>query len=291
MACCGPGTGKATDTDTEIDFSSMSVGKIKDFLRERSVDFTDCVEKPDLIKRAKDTVAKEKKEGKTSVGSTGSGSTSTSTSKIIFSRLGVGPLQCNMCIIGDPSTREAVLVDPGGDPEKIISLVKELKVKVTQILVTHGHFDHFLAADKVKKSLGAPIYLHKADLPLWKMLPMQCMLIGMQGVAAIADPDEFLEDDQALKVLDGKCIHTPGHSPGSCCFYFASSSLLCSGDTLFRGSIGRTDLMGGDPRLIQKSIQMKLYTLPSSVRVIPGHNEETTIGYEKEHNAIIRARA
>jgi len=280
MSCCGDGSGEAHTPD----FSSMSVGAIKDYLRKNSVDFTDCVEKQDLVIRAQETMAKQKKEKKES------GSTTTSTEKIIFARRGVGPLLCNMCIIGDPATKEAVLVDPGGDAETILSLVKELKVKVVQILVTHGHFDHFLAADKVKKALSAPVYLHKDDLSLWKMLPMQCLLIGMQGVEAIPDPDHFLEDEQKLKVLDGKCLHTPGHSPGSCCFYFPSSQLLCSGDTLFRGSIGRTDLIGGDSGLIQKSILKKLYTLPKSVRVIPGHNEETTIGYEREHNAVIRAR-
>jgi len=282
MSCCGGGP---SHTEKEYDFSSMSVGAIKDYLRKHSVDYSDCVEKPELVKRAQENMGKEKKDKKET-----KQSVATSNDKILFARRGVGPLLCNMCIIGDPATKEAVLVDPGGDPEAILSLVKELKVKVTQILVTHGHFDHFLAADQVKKSLGAPIYLHKADLPLWQMLPMQCLLIGMQGVKSISDPDYFLEDGQKLKVLDGKCLHTPGHSPGSCCFYFPSHGLLCSGDTLFRGSIGRTDLMGGDSQLIQKSILEKLYTLPRTVRVVPGHNEETTIGYEREFNAIIRAK-
>jgi len=210
----------------------------------------------------------------------------------MFHQKPVGPLKCNMCIIGDPKTRNAVLVDPGGDAGEIMKLVNNLKVTIVQILVTHAHFDHFLAAGEIRKLTKSPIFLHKADLELWRMLPMQCMLFRIDAPAErIADPDQWLDDGSKLKVLDGVVIHTPGHSPGSSCFYFAESKLLFTGDTLFRASIGRTDLLGGDPKKIVESIQKKLYTLPDDINVTPGHGESTTIGYEKQNNMVVRAKS
>jgi glyoxylase-like metal-dependent hydrolase (beta-lactamase superfamily II) len=206
----------------------------------------------------------------------------------------VGPLKCNMVILGDPETKEAVLVDPGGDAEKILGAVKDLGVTITKILITHAHFDHFLAAGEVRKATGAPVCLHPADRVLWDFLPMQLRLLGMvlprETVAEIGRPDQWLADKQLIGVLDGVCIHTPGHSEGSCCFYWKDSKLLLSGDTLFRGSVGRSDMLGGNADRLKDSILTKLYALPDDVTVITGHGEKTMIGREKRNNAHIRAQ-
>jgi len=205
----------------------------------------------------------------------------------------VGPLKCNMVIIGDPQTREAVLVDPGGEEDVIIAAIEQLQVKITKILITHAHFDHLLAAGLIRSYTGAPVYLHPSDRILWDFLPMQLKLMGKtittELFESIGKPDQSLADGQELGVLDGKCIHTPGHTQGSCCFYFEQSRILLAGDTLFNGSVGRTDLLGGDPEKLRHSIQTKLYSLPDAVTVIPGHGKRTTIGKEKNSNAIIRA--
>ena len=144
-------------------------------------------------------------------------------------------------------------------------------VKVVQIVVTHGHLDHFLAAREVHEHTGAPIHLHEGDNMLWSALPMQCALLRLPAPSQeIPMPQGKLEDGDALAVLDGRVLHTPGHSPGSSCFYFESLGLLLSGDTLFRGSIGRTDLFGGSKPQIVSSIRRKLYTLPPETVVVPG---------------------
>lgn len=143
--------------------------------------------------------------------------------------IAVGPLSCNMTIIADPVSKEALLIDPGGDADKILALIKEMGVSVKQILVTHAHFDHFLAAEEVRAATGAPVLLHQADLMLWKALPIQLMMLGMGNLApkaGIKDPDSFLTDGQVLPIRGGKVIHTPGHSPGSCCFHFVFAELL-----------------------------------------------------------------
>lgn len=213
--------------------------------------------------------------------------------KPIFASEPVGALGCNMCIIGDPETKEAVLVDPGGEPEKIIAKIKELGVTVKRILVTHAHFDHFTSAGALREFTGAPVYLHPADKILWEFLPVQLhamrMTMDKAAVDRLGRPDAWLEDGASVGVLDGRVLHTPGHTAGSCCFYFDRSRLLIAGDTLFRGSVGRTDLSGGDAEALRKSILTRLYTLPDAVKVVCGHGPATSIGREKRSNAIIRA--
>lgn len=204
----------------------------------------------------------------------------------------VGPLKCNMVIVGDPVTKEVVLVDPGGDFEVIVGIIEKLQVKVLRILVTHAHFDHFLAAGMIRQHTGAPVYLHPKDKILWNFLPMQLKMLNIaissELFNSIGSPDHDLQDNDELGVLDGKCLHTPGHTPGSCSFYFPESKLLLSGDTLFNGSVGRTDLLGGNQEDLIKSIRDKLYILPDAVAVIPGHGPKTTIGKEKHTNAVVR---
>jgi len=258
------------------DFSTMSVKELKHTLSSLGVDFHDCLEKSDFVKRAKESFENRQKD----------------SNKFILKTIPVGPLNCNMVIIGDPSTKNAVLVDPGGDAQKIIDLIKSLGVVICQILVTHAHFDHFLAAAEIKQFTKAPICLNQSDQGLWRILPLQCGLFGVPPpTGSMPEPDQWLQDGQKLSILDGVCIHTPGHSPGSMCYYFASGNTVMTGDTLFKDSIGRTDLMGGDSNAIVKSIQDKLYTLPDNTKVIPGHGESTTIGFEKKHNQVVRARS
>ncbi len=199
-----------------------------------------------------------------------------------------GPLQCNCSIIGDPVTKKALVVDPGGDADKILALLTELDLKVVAIVHTHAHLDHILAAGEIKKATGAPIYLHKEDQFLWDILDQQCAMFGIP-YSPIPDPDHYLRDDQDLDCCGGVAIHTPGHTPGSTSFWFEDSKTLIAGDTLFRGSIGRTDLWGGDFGAIEKSIRERLYALDDDADVITGHGPNTTIGLEKNTNMYVKA--
>jgi glyoxylase-like metal-dependent hydrolase (beta-lactamase superfamily II) len=144
-----------------------------------------------------------------------------------------------------------------------------------------------LASGKIKEATGAPLWLHPADKPLWLQLEKQCQLFGIR-YEPIPEPDCWLDESTPLDLADGKVLHTPGHSPGSCCFYFENSNLLIAGDTLFSGSIGRTDLFGGSFDDITRSIREKIYTLPDSVRIITGHGIDTSVAYEKQHNPFVR---
>jgi len=199
----------------------------------------------------------------------------------------VGPLQCNCSIIGDPVSKRAVVVDPGGDADKILKLVNELGLTVIAIVHTHAHLDHILAAGDIRKATGAPIHLHEADQFLWDILEQQCAMFGVP-YRPLPDPDRYLRDDQDLGCCGGVALHTPGHTPGSTSFWFASARTLIAGDTLFRGSIGRTDLWGGDHRAPLKSIRERLYTLDDDATVITGHGPSTRIGLEKQSNMFIR---
>lgn len=208
---------------------------------------------------------------------------------LIRKTFSVPPLGCNCSIIGDPVTRQAVVVDPGGTPERILHEVRQLGLTVGYILHTHAHFDHFLAAGEMKKATGAVLCLHQDDLDLWKNLDLQCRMFGV-SYAPVPLPDYWLRDEE--RVLVGEvpvvAIHTPGHTPGSMSFHLPNDNLVLAGDTLFRGSIGRTDLWGGDFDAIERSIRERLYTLHDSTTVVTGHGPETEIGWEKEANQFVR---
>jgi len=199
----------------------------------------------------------------------------------------VGPLQCNCTVIGDSETGIGYVFDPGGNAERIMATATELGFKIAGIIHTHAHLDHILAAGEIHQLTGAPIWLNRSDRFLWDTLELQCRMWGIP-YSPVPDPDHWIEDEQDLE-CGGCCIHTPGHTPGSTSFYFEDSSLLIAGDTLFQGSVGRTDFEGGDAAMLKKSIQQRIYKLDESAAVITGHGPETTIGQEMRFNAFVRA--
>lgn len=199
----------------------------------------------------------------------------------------VPPLSCNCSILADPETKQAIIVDPGGNPQYILQEVNALGCTVTMVLHTHAHFDHFLASGQIQRLTNAILCLHLDDRQLWNMLEVQCQLFGVPFLQA-PPPDRWLQDEEKISVgnITGEVVHTPGHSPGSISFYFESGNVVFSGDTLFRGGVGRTDLWGGDPRSIERSIRERLYSLKEDTLVIPGHGPETHIGFERQYNAF-----
>lgn len=197
----------------------------------------------------------------------------------------VGVLRCNCTLLGDEATGEAMVIDPGENVAYILERLAAHKLKLKQIVVTHGHIDHVGGALQLKRATGAPILLHEEDLPLLKMMDVQA---GWLGIAPpeVADPDENAREGMIVSVGGHKAtvLHTPGHTQGSISLHFADDKLLFAGDTLFAGSMGRTDLPGGDRRQLLFSIHDKLMPLPDETQVIPGHEAETTIGIERETN-------
>ena len=201
----------------------------------------------------------------------------------------VGPLQCNCSILGDEEAREAIVIDPGDDISRIHNRLTELGLKLRQILITHAHIDHVGGALKLKRLTGAPILMNEDDLTMLGIMDVQAGWLGIP-TPEVASPDAALTD--GLKVgLDrypAQVLHTPGHTQGSVCLHFAPLKMVFAGDTLFAGSIGRTDLPGGNSRQILDSIRTNLLTLPDETRVIPGHGPNTTIGQERETNPFLQ---
>lgn len=200
--------------------------------------------------------------------------------------LPVGPLQCNCSILVDESSREAVVIDPGGEPDRILMALASLRVKAVALLHTHAHFDHITGTRELARVTEAPIRLHPADRPLYDALPDQAALFGLTAEMPLP-PGEPLSDGEAIRFgrFEVRVLHTPGHTPGSTCFELQGDTpMLFAGDTLFRRSIGRTDLWGGDTAKILSSIREKLFALPGEVPVVCGHGPGTTIGEEKRLN-------
>lgn len=200
----------------------------------------------------------------------------------------VGMLRCNCTLLGDEATGEAMVIDPGDNVNYIRERLAAHKLTLKQIVVTHGHIDHVGGALKLKRATGAPILLNENDLPLLKMMDVQAAWLGV-APPEVAAPDENAREGLVVGVGSHKAtvLHTPGHTQGSICLHFADDKLLFAGDTLFAGSIGRTDLPGGDGRQILRSIHDRLMPLPDETRVIPGHENETTIGAEREGNPFL----
>jgi len=203
----------------------------------------------------------------------------------------VGPLQCNCSIIGDETTREAMVIDPGDDIDDVLAIVRKHNLQVKQIVITHAHIDHVGGAMKLRAATGAPILLNENDYELLKMLDVQATWIG------VAPPGE-VKIDQSLtngdKVKAGsheaEILHTPGHTEGSICLYFPAEKKLIAGDTLFAGSIGRTDLPGGSMQKILQSLHGTVMALPDETVVVPGHGRMTTIGEERQSNPFLVKR-
>lgn len=207
---------------------------------------------------------------------------------IVHESFPVGPLQCNCTILGDSASGRGYVFDPGGNAEEIMDRVAALGLKIEGLIHTHAHLDHILAAGHIHEQTGAPICLQKNDKFLWDTVEMQCKMFGVP-YTPLPDPHHWLEHEESLECGNGTCIHTPGHTPGSMSFYFAETNLLIAGDTLFLGSVGRTDLPGGDTGQLVSSIQKHLYTLDETAQVITGHGPTTTIGHEMRNNAFVTA--
>jgi len=201
----------------------------------------------------------------------------------------VGMLQCNCTILGDETSHEAIVVDPGDEIPRILALLAKHSLTVKQILVTHAHIDHIAGAQKLKQLTGAPILYNQNDLPLVAMMDVQAGWLGV-ATPAVAPPDADLAHGQRVHIdgLDGEILHTPGHTQGSVCLYLPAQALLVAGDTLFAGTVGRTDLPGGDGPMLIRSIHDRLLTLPDETVVIPGHGLPTSIGTERELNPFLQ---
>jgi glyoxylase-like metal-dependent hydrolase (beta-lactamase superfamily II) len=234
---------------------------------------------------------------------------------MIHEVLPVGLLQCNCSILGDETSGEAIVIDPGDDIPRIVKLLEKHHLTVKQILITHAHIDHIAGAARLKQLTGAPILYNPRDLPLVKMMDMQAGWLGIP-TPEVLPPDDTLEDGRIITLglatgfptgfsprnqtqpneptaalaspITGTILATPGHTQGSVCLYLPGQNLLLAGDTLFAGSVGRTDLPGGDTRTLLKSIHDTLLPLPDATTVIPGHGPATTIGQERDSNPFLQ---
>lgn len=208
---------------------------------------------------------------------------------MIHEILPVGPLQCNCSVIGDETSREAMVIDPGDNIGDVLALVRKHNLTVQQIIITHAHIDHVGGAMKLRETTGAPILLNQNDYALLKMLDVQAAWIGMPSPGKV-EIDQPLANGDSVRAgsLTANVLHTPGHTEGSVCLYFAPEKKLIAGDTLFAGSIGRTDLPGGSYKKIISSLHDRVLALPDETVVVPGHGPITTIGEERQTNPFLQ---
>lgn len=200
----------------------------------------------------------------------------------------VGLLQCNCSIVGDEQSRQAIVIDPGDDIQNILAILEKHSLQVQSIVITHAHIDHIGGAAKLKAATGAPVFMNPDDLELYDHLDMQAAWLGTETPERTAIDNELRGGDSlALGGDVFQVLHTPGHTQGSISLWIPSQNKLIAGDTLFRDSIGRTDLPGGDSRQILRSIHDQLLPLPENAIVVPGHGPSTTIGREKERNPFL----
>src|SRR5882757_4832410 len=208
---------------------------------------------------------------------------------MIHEILPVGPLQCNCSVIGDEATREAMVIDPGDDIEDVSAILQKHNLKVKQIVITHAHIDHVGGAMKLRALTGAPILLNQNDYALYKKIDVQAKWVGMESPGEVKIDAELAHGENlSAGELSASVLHTPGQSEGSVCLYFPSEKLLIAGDTLFAGSIGRTDLPGGSLEKIMRSLHQRVLALPDDTVVIPGHGPKTTVGDEREGNPYLK---
>lgn len=199
----------------------------------------------------------------------------------------MGPLACNCYVVGDPATKEAIIIDPGDEADLIASSLAERELTVTAIVATHAHFDHVVAAARLRELTGAPFYLHRDDGPILDWLQESGRLF--LGLDLGPPPDVDREASEGEILMAGgtrlEVLHTPGHSPGS--ISLVANTAVFSGDTLFAGSIGRTDLPGGDTDALVSAVHNKLFGLEDELPVYPGHGPATTLGEEKRFNPFV----
>ena len=209
---------------------------------------------------------------------------------MIIKMLPVGPIMANCYILGCEETMQAAVIDPGDEADRILQAVADSKLKVIHIINTHGHFDHVSANKGIHAATGAPILIHSLDAPMLAQIAASAANWGLSAEDS-PPPDRNIDDGDTIEVgnISLKVIHTPGHTPGGVSL-FADGHVFV-GDTLFAGSIGRTDFPGGDFGTLKSSIQDKLFVLDENVRVHPGHNSETTIGHEKQTNPFVGVNA
>ena len=204
---------------------------------------------------------------------------------MIFEKMEVGPLGVNCFVLGCATTREGVVIDPGGNVDLIIEAVKRHNLKIRYIINTHGHFDHVGGNLKAVQAFGAPLLIHKSDSEMLGRAAEVAQMYGMPGENS-PHPDAFLSDGMELSFGTHRMLvlYTPGHTQGGCCLYLEAEHKVITGDTLFADSIGRTDLPGGSHEQLLSSIRTKLFILPENVTVYPGHGPKTTIAHEKHNN-------
>ena len=206
---------------------------------------------------------------------------------MILEMLTVGPFQENCYVIGDGET--GAIVDPGDEATRIALAVEQTQLEIDRILVTHAHIDHVGAVGALADEYACPVLMHVEAEPMLEQLPTQAMMMGLR-FGKVPTVDRYVEDEEVLEIgeLRLRSLYTPGHAPGHLAFYIENEELLLSGDALFAGSVGRTDLFGGDMEVLLRSINERLLTLPDETRVYPGHGPQTTIGTERAHNPFLR---
>lgn len=210
------------------------------------------------------------------------------TADIILEVAPVGPIQTNAYLVGCPETRQGALIDPGDEARRLILLAETHDLTITKVLITHGHVDYVGAVGDVKQKTGAEVWMNEADLPLYERCVQQARMFGI----AASDPpplDGHLHDGDEVEVgnLRAKVLATPGHSEGGVSLHFAAQGVVFVGDTLFAGSIGRTDLPGGSMEVLMGNIRSQLLTLPDDTRVYCGHGPATTVAVEKRSNPFV----
>lgn len=204
---------------------------------------------------------------------------------MIVKKITVGPLEENCYIVGDESSKHAMVIDPGDEPDRVLEIIKNEHLTVTSIVCTHAHFDHIGAVGDLKKATGAQVLIHREDSELYEGAKDQAAIWGFD-FDETPKPDGYLDENDTIKVgsLTFTVLHTPGHSPGGICLY--GEGIVITGDTLFQGSVGRTDMHGGDVKKLQASFK-RLLDLPVDTIVLPGHGPDTTIGRERKDNFFV----
>ncbi len=201
----------------------------------------------------------------------------------------VGPFAENTFLAGDSETGDAILIDPGGELDRVLLMREPGRFRVTRIVLTHGHIDHVAGCAEAERRLGVPCQIHRGDGEWLDVIGQQAEMFGFEGAGERPGIEHYHEDGETFTLGEhaARVIHTPGHSRGSCCLFFEKPRILFAGDTLFAGSVGRTDLPGGDFEELERSIREKLFTLGDDVRFFPGHGPSSTLGDERRTNPFV----